>query len=145
MSAGRICVRDVDVAEAHENLQTAAARMLSRNVGALVVINDAREPIGILTDRDLVIKAMARGLGPFDATVGEIMTPDPRTVREDTSIEDALRRMRNGPYRRLPVVDDEGKLVGLLTLDDVLALLGEAFEEIRDLLRKESPIALAEC
>lgn len=144
MSVGRICVRDVDFADANENLQTAAARMLSRNVGALVVLNDTREPIGILTDRDLAVKGLAKGLGPFDATVGEVMTPSPHTVWKNTPIEEALRLMRSGAFRRLPVIDDEGKLAGLLTLDDILDLLAEEFGQIRGLLRKESPSALAE-
>lgn len=108
------------------------------------MLNEAQEPIGVVTDRDLVVKAMAQGSGPFDATVGEIMTPNPRTVYEGTPIEEALRLMRSGAFRRAPVVDRDGKLVGLVSLDDILDLLAEEFRDIGGLLRKESSKALAE-
>jgi CBS domain-containing protein len=139
MSVGRICAREVDVAEEHESIQTAAQRMHARNVGTLVVINEEQEPIGIVTDRDLVVKALARGLDPNEGIVTEAMTPCPVTVYEETPIEDALRIMRSGACRRVPVVDREGKLLGLLSLDDVLSLLAEEFREIGELLNKEGP------
>jgi CBS domain-containing protein len=75
-------------------------------------------------------------------TIREVMTPCPRTVREDTPIEDALRVMRSGPFRRVPVVDREGKLAGMLSLDDVLDLLAEEFAEIRRLVQAEEPSSL---
>jgi CBS domain-containing protein len=143
MSAGQICEREVDLAEVGESLQLAAERMNARNVGMLVVLSAANEPVGVLTDRDLVTRALARGLGPFDVTVGEVMTPSPQFVYEDTPIEEALRIMRSGAFRRIPVVDREGKLAGLLSLDDILGLLAEEFGEIGGLLRKEGPRVLS--
>jgi CBS domain-containing protein len=143
MSVGRICVREVDVAEEHEPIQAAAQRMHARNVGTLVVINEAQKPIGILTDRDLVVKALARGLDPFEGIVSEAMTPCPVTVSEETPIEDTLRIMRISACRRVPVVDREGKLLGLVSLDDILSLLAEEFREIGELLNKESPRVLS--
>ena len=140
MSAGRICVRDVDTATANETVQAVAERMLSRAVGALVVLNDEREPIGIVTDRDLTIRVLAAGKDGAQTRVCEVMTAGPRTVREDTPIEQALAIMRAGRFRRLPVIDKEGKLAGLLSLDDVLELLVEEFRDIGDLLGGESPI-----
>jgi CBS domain-containing protein len=108
------------------------------------VLNDAGEPVGIVTDRDLVVRVMAEGLGPIDTTVGEVMTRRPVAVREDESIESALAIMRRGPFRRLAVVDGAGKLVGLLSLDDILELLSEEFREIGQLIEKETPASLAE-
>jgi CBS domain-containing protein len=118
-------------------------RMHSRNVGALVVLNESKEPIGIVTDRDLVVKGLAQGLGPYDANVEEVMTPSPHVVYEETPIEEALRMMRSGGFRRLPVVNGAGELAGLVTLDDILDLLAEEFREIGGLLRKEGPRVLA--
>jgi CBS domain-containing protein len=143
MSVGRICAREVDLAEEHEPLQAAAERMHARNVGSLVVLNEAKEPVGILTDRDLVVKGVARGLNPYEAVVSEVMTPCPAAVQEETPIEEALRLMRSGGFRRVPVVNGEGKLAGLVSLDDILELLAEEFQEIGGLLSKEGPHVLA--
>ncbi|MBW3597366.1 MAG: CBS domain-containing protein [Planctomycetes bacterium] len=142
MSVGRICVRDVDVARPDEPVQAIAARMHSRNVGALVVLNESKEPVGIVTDRDLVVKGMAQGL-PLDANVEKVMTRSPHVAYEDTPIEDALRIMRSGGFRRIPVVNRSGELAGLVTLDDILDLLAEEFREIGGLLQKEGPRVLA--
>ena len=144
MSVGRICIREVDTAEVHESVQTAANRMNDRNVGSLLVLGGRGEPLGIVTDRDLTVRVLARGKEAFDTNVGEVMTPFPQTVYEDTPIEEAIRLMRTGPYRRLPVVDRSGKLVGLLSIDDVLDLLAEEFVTIGKLLKAERPEALAQ-
>jgi CBS domain-containing protein len=143
MSVGRICAREVDLAEAQEPMQVAAERMHARNVGTLVVLNAAKEPVGILTDRDLAIKGTARGLDPYKGVVADVMTPCPICVHEEAPIEEALRIMRSRTFRRLPVVNVQGKLVGLLSLDDILLLLAEEFQEIDRLLAKEGPRVLA--
>ena len=139
MSVGRICVREVDLAEPGEPARAAAHRMLQRKVGTLVVVNESREPIGILTDRDLVLRVLAAGKDPLETTVAEAMTDRVDSVEEDTPIERAVAVMRNGGYRRLPVVDGGGRLVGLVSLDDVLALLAEELAGIGELLTKQNP------
>ncbi len=144
MSVGRICVREVDTAEPLESVQVVAERMHSRNVGTLVVLDEDKKPIGLVTDRDLTIKVLARGLDGQEMKVQQVMTKSLKTVREEASIEAALTLMRSGLIRRLPVVDESGALVGLLSLDDVLDLLAEEFGEIGKLLRREAPRALAE-
>lgn len=144
MTVGRMCVRDVDLAEINESAQAAAQRMHDRNVGTLVVLSPDRKPIGILTDRDLAVRVVAKGRNPIETTVGEVMTTDLKTVSEQAALEDALRVMRSGPFRRIVVVDDGGKLAGLLSVDDVLDLLRDEFNEIGQLLERESPRGLAE-
>jgi CBS domain-containing protein len=144
MSVGRICVREVDTVDPEETVQVAAERMHSRNVGTLIVIGRGREPVGIITDRDVTVKVVARGRDTLNTCVDEVMSALPKCVREDASIESALTVMRSGPFRRIPVVDHDGKLVGLLSLDDILDLLAEEFGAIGALLRQESPKALAE-
>lgn len=144
MSVGRICTREVDLADAEETAWQAAERMHQRTVGCLIVLNPARKPVGIITDRDLVIRAMARSKDPYQTRVDEVMTPDPVCVTEQTSINDALAQMRQGGFRRLPVVDGEGALCGLVTLDDILLLFCQEFRDIGGVLQKETPRAAAE-
>ena len=89
MSIQRICIREVDTAVPHESVYLAAERMLQRAVGCLVVVDDANRPIGILTDRDLVQRVMAKGLSPTDTFVQDIMTQGLKTIAEDGTIESA--------------------------------------------------------
>jgi len=144
MSAGKICVREVDTAEITESAQAAADRMNSRNVGSLIVLNPLKQPLGIVTDRDICVRVVAKGKDPYTTTIGDIMTLLPKTVQENTPIEQAISLMRGGPFRRLPVVDHAGELVGLLSIDDILDLLAEEFREIGALLKAERPEVLAE-
>jgi CBS domain-containing protein len=144
MSVGRICVREVDTANPDESVAVAAERMHQRAVGTLVVVNDTDQVVGIVTDRDLVSRVLAKGRNPMDTSVGEIMTVGPKTVSEQTSIESALLIMRSGKFRRIPVVERDNKLVGLITLDDILMLLAEEFTQIGRLLTRETPRAIIE-
>jgi len=143
MSIGRICQRDVDVATENESAQCIAERMRQRTVGALVIVNTQKKPIGILTDRDLAIRLVAEGLDAATTTVAEVMTTGPKTVSEETAIESALSLMRSGSFRRLPVVDNAGKLVGLVTLDDILMLLASELGDAGALIDRETPRAVA--
>ncbi len=143
MSVGRICVRSVDTIAMNESAVAAARRMHSRNVGSLVVVDKEQRPLGLLTDRDLAMRVIAESRDPNETIVSEVMSRLPESVREETPIEEALGFMRCGPYRRLPVISSDGRLVGILSLDDILDLLAEEFGEIGRLLRKESPRSLA--
>ena len=144
MSIGRICIHDVDVINPGESARVAASRMHSRKVGTLIVVDDNQRPIGLLTDRDLATRVLGEGKDGNTTPVREVMSPAPSTVDEQTSIEDALAIMRSGTFRRLPVVDGEGRLTGIISLDDILELLAEEFSEIGSLLRQEEPGSLAE-
>jgi CBS domain-containing protein len=143
MSIGRICIREVDVAEPYESVQIAARRMHDRRVGALVVVNKAREPVGIVTDRDLTVRVLAEGLDVVETPLAEIMTRPARCVPQATPIEEAVRLMRQGAFRRLPVVEDSGKLAGIVTMDDILDLVTEELREIGGVLAEETPRILA--
>jgi CBS domain-containing protein len=140
MSVGRICLRDVDLAEPGESASEAARRMRERGVGTLLVLDQAKRPVGLVTDRDLAMRVVAAGRDPRRVTVRQVMTPHPRTAGENTPIESALSLMHSGGFRRLPIVDDDGRLVGILSLDDVLALLAEEFASIRALLERVAPV-----
>ena len=143
MTVGRICIREVELATPEETVQVAANRMNARNVGTLVVLDRESHPIGILTDRDLAVRVVGQGLNVFETLVADVSSPAPDTVFEDAPIESALAQMRVKAIRRLPVVDVDGKLVGLVSLDDILELLCEEFEDIGKLVRREGPMSLA--
>jgi CBS domain-containing protein len=139
MSVGRICLRDVDIAEGGESVLEVARRMRDRLVGTIVVVDGEGRPVGLVTDRDLTVRVLADGKDPRTTRVEAAMTREPKVVSEETPIEAALARMRAGAFRRLPVVNRDGKLVGILSLDDVLALLAEEFGQIGALLERETP------
>jgi len=139
MTIQDICQRDVDTCMAHESVQVAAQRMNARAVGTLVVIDSEVRPIGILTDRDIAIRAVGLGRDAHRTAVTEIMTPDVETVREHNEVESTLALMRANAIRRLPVVNDQGQLVGVVSLDDILTLLAREFQELGRLLSKEKP------
>jgi CBS domain-containing protein len=143
MSVGRICLREVDLADPAEPVREAADRMRTRRVGTLVIVDAAGRPVGVVTDRDLALRVVAAGRDPHTTSVGEVMTQDPRTVSETTPIESALSLMRSGSFRRVPVVNDDGKLVGIMSLDDALGLLAEEFALIGGLIEREQPVRAA--
>jgi CBS domain-containing protein len=115
--------------------------MRQRTVGSLIVVDGAKHPIGIVTDRDLVIRALADAKDADATPVSEVMTPDIVVATSDTTINSALRLMRDGPFRRLPIVDEKGVLVGLVTIDDMLIRIGREFGEIGSLIELETPAA----
>ncbi len=132
-------VRDVmtDRAETigpDETLQAAASRMRDLGVGALVVGEEDRV-IGILTDRDIVVRGVAEGRGPAEAHVRSAMTPQVIDCCEDEELEGAVTRMERGAVRRVVVLDAARRLVGMLSVDDVAlhspALAGEIIEHVR--------------
>lgn len=96
----------------------AAKLMSNAGVGALVVVDDDRL-VGIVTDRDIVIRAVAAGI-PLTSRVDCVMTPEVQSVRSDAQIEQAYETFRRVPFRRLPVVNGESTVVGMLTLDDLV-------------------------
>ncbi|HEV7607301.1 MAG TPA: CBS domain-containing protein [Steroidobacteraceae bacterium] len=124
MNAYELCQRHVVTVRRHEDLTTAAWMMRERNVGCLVVVEPAgamggERPVGMLTDRDIVTTVIARNSELHSLVVNDVMTRQPVTVSVHASIDDALLRMRNGAVRRVPVVDDRGRLAGILALDDI--------------------------
>jgi CBS domain-containing protein len=135
MDIGEVCNREVVFVTADAPVREAAGLMARYHVGDLVVAVERggqRVPVGILTDRDVAVAVVARGLDPEAAKVGDVMTKDLATAREDEGIWDVVRRMRERGVRRLPVVNALGGLEGLVTADDLLDLLAG---ELSDLAR----------
>jgi CBS domain-containing protein len=138
MSVGAICVRSVQVASPEETLRAVAGRMAAAEVGTVVVLGGDRKPIGILTDRDVALRCVAQRRDPDATEVGQVMSAPVSCVHESTPIESALTRMVGTHTRRLAVVDDDERLVGILALDDVLELLAEELTSVGKLLRQRT-------
>jgi len=140
MAVGEICNREVVIAEKALSVVDAAQLMRKHHVGDLVVVEEKdgrRHPVGIVTDRDIVVEVVAAEVNPDALKVGDIMGPEVATVRESEGLFEALRYMRDKGVRRMPVVDREGGLVGILTLDDLLSLLAEEMTELAKLVSHE--------
>ncbi|MCP5246635.1 MAG: CBS domain-containing protein [Burkholderiales bacterium] len=140
MTVGEICNREVIVIQRDESVLEAARLMRQYHVGAVIVIdkpNGRTIPVGIVTDRDLVVEVLATELDETVITVGDIMTQELFTLKENTASYDAIDFMRRKTVRRLPIVDDAGELVGILTLDDVLEILSEEMLDLAKLVKYE--------
>ena len=116
-----------------DTLQAAARAMDELNVGVLPVVEGERL-VGMLTDRDIVIRSTSAGQDPRTAKVADAMTAEVRSLPEDAQVLDAVRTMEQGQLRRVPVVDADGTLVGIVSLGDLAAAgtpeAGDALEAI---------------
>ena len=140
MSVGEFCNREVVVAAGDESVQAGARLMREHHVGDLVLVEergDTRVPVGIVTDRDLVVEVMAAGIAPEALRLGDVVTGPFFLVHEDDSLFDALEMMRGHGVRRVPVVDADGGLAGIITADDVVGLLAEMLDDLAALVERE--------
>ncbi|RMF84964.1 MAG: CBS domain-containing protein [Nitrospirae bacterium] len=108
----------------HATVAEAATLMEERHVGALAVVRDA-ELVGMVTDRDVTVHVIAEGRDPATTAVAEIMTPEPAFVRDHAGIYEAIQAMRAAHVRRLPVVDDQLRPVGMVSADDLVLYLAQ--------------------
>ena len=141
MSVGRICSRVVATASGSESIRMAARRMADHDVGTLVVVGSGQSmaATGIVTDRDLAIRCIAGRLDPDETPISEVMTSPVHSVDEHTPMEDAVAIMARAGTRRLVVLGEGNRVVGLLSLDDVLDVLVEETAAIGRLLEQQKP------
>jgi CBS domain-containing protein len=128
MLIGDICTREVVQCDRTTSASDVAQLMRHSHVGDVVVVdqpNGKKVAIGIVTDRDLVVQVMAAERDPLTTTAGDIMGPDLVTVGERNTIHETAELMRLKGVRRIPVVDEDGGLLGIVTLDDLLTEIGE--------------------
>jgi CBS domain-containing protein len=141
MTAGDICTQNVVVTRKEESIVDAAKRMRMFHVGDLVVVErvgERQQPIGILTDRDIVLSVVASD--PRYAhccTVNDVMTSDLITVRESEDLMSVLKKMQAHGTRRMPVIAEEGDLVGIVTFDDVARALADELNAMIGVLASE--------
>lgn len=135
-----ICTRDVVHIGPDASLRDAAELMRSTHVGALVVVsrpNHEMVPIGMLTDRDIVLSAVAPGVDLEAVTVGDAMSQRLATCNEDQDAFDAIAIMRQHGVRRLPVLNANGGLAGLVAADDIYGAIGMHMSELSQAFVRE--------
>jgi CBS domain-containing protein len=122
--------RDASVADVVEQFD-------SENVGSVVVTDDD-QPVGIVTDRDVALSVGGND-DPGSAGVEAVMTENPATLREDEPNLAVAHAIEEHNVRRIPVVDEDGKVTGIVTLDDLVATVGEQLEKTADTIEAQSP------
>ena len=126
MHVADICSHRVICVNQEATVFEAAELMRHHDVGALVVTRQGkRRPVGIVTDRDLVTRVIAAGKNPRDVPVSAVMTLSLATCRANHDLLDVLQLMRTRGIRRVPVVDAQSGLIGIVTTDDVIGALAE--------------------
>jgi CBS domain-containing protein len=141
MQAAELCNRQVVTASRDMSIPDAARLMRDRHVGSLVVTDtsDGKPlPVGILTDRDIVIEIISRDIPLDQVTVGDIMTYALLKVTEDENIFDVAQRMRARGVRRVPVISRLGDLIGIIAADDILELLSEELSLLSKITMREA-------
>lgn len=148
MNVSDVCTRNVVTIGPHQTLLAAAELMRERHIGYLVVTDaessrDPPVPVGVLTDRDIVISVVARGADVRQLTVSEVMTRKPVVVRDTDTVRLALKEMSRIGVRRLPVVGSIGQLTGVLALDDILDPIAEYLTDAAQAVRQEQNLESA--
>lgn len=136
VNAGDICTRVVTIAYPTMAVNEAARLMRDRHVGSLVVVEERtleeRVVVGMLTDRDIALGVVAADRDPHGMRVGDVMSKDVITAREEDSLADLLSAMRRKGVRRVPIVSPQGLLIGLVALDDVLDVLAQEMRAVAE-------------
>jgi CBS domain-containing protein len=135
MKLNDIFTRNVVTAEPEDTLEAVAHLMQDHNVGTVVIVED-RRPVGIITDRDLALALGAQGVSPSEP-VQTVMSRHVLAIPEDMGIYTATRFMRDRGVRRLPIVDRDDRLVGLVSLDDLLRFLGRELANLAEGIEME--------
>ena len=137
MSIGSITPHNAQTILPSDSVRDAANRMRTQDVGTLVVVDDQGRPVGIVSDRDLVVKALSLEADPGAILVKAVMTANPTVILSTASVRDAVKLMSAGGFRRLPVVDGDGDLIGVVSFDDVMELLARDISAIGQLLKSQ--------
>lgn len=144
MNVGSICNRRVITASPLLDVQAAAELMRKEHVGLLVVVPEnphgPQPPVGVLTDRDIVVAVVAKRADPASLKVGDVMSIQPVLVEENETIDTALKFMRKSGVRRLPVVNTRREIVGVLSLDDLLGFVTSEMESLSGAVRNGQQI-----
>lgn len=133
MEVGKLCIVDTVSCTRDETVQGAALLMRKHHVGDIVVVDEPdgeRSPVGIVTDRDIVVSVIALGLDPLGLEVGDIMSDDLLVAGEHEDVDSVIERMRQRGIRRVPVVGEDGRLAGIVSADDLLGYLAEEMEDL---------------
>ena len=140
MKVGQFCKRGVISIRGSADVADAAKLMRDEHVGFLVVFNEGdelRKPVGVITDRDIVLLVTARDLNAHDVTIADVMTRQPLIASEHDDMTDLLQGMRLAGIRRVPVVDTRGALQGVIAADDAIDLVTSLLCDISGSIKHE--------
>ena len=140
MHVSEICNRDVATLERKDTVRDAAVLMRKRHVGDVVIVDkktDGMDPVGILTDRDIVVELIADDVELNSVVVGEVMSSPPMTVYQDEDLWDTVKKMSRMGIRRIPVLNGQDRLVGILSVDDLLSQVSERLQDLSNLITNE--------
>jgi len=145
MSLGNMCRKDVVTVGPGTMVNEVTKLMEEKNLGSVVVqnviVSGEREKFGIVTDRDIALRVINKNLDPMNTPINDVMTQNMvLTLREDLGLFEALEQVRKSAVRRFPVVDIDGNLKGIITLDDIIALLGKEMAGVANIIENESPL-----
>ncbi|MBZ4329501.1 CBS domain-containing protein [Corallococcus interemptor] len=129
MSLARFCRKPVAIIQPTQSVSEAAEALRDQHVGALVVVQQDLRPVGMLTDRDIVTRVLAARKDPAATPVSDAMSSRPVVVRQEDSIDRTLFAFRQHRVRRLPIVDEQGHVAGLVSLDDLWVLLSAELDQ----------------
>ncbi|RZV10964.1 CBS domain-containing protein [Natrinema hispanicum] len=137
MSVGKLGPKNVITISPDSDLEDATETLDKENVGALVVTED-NEPVGILTDRDAALTIHKKD-DASSASIEDVMTEDLATLHEDDGSLAISEAIEEHNVRRFPIVDDNGELTGIATVDDLVAVIGEQLENVAETIETQSP------
>jgi CBS domain-containing protein len=140
MTLRTICNREVVIVGKNDAVSEVAKLMRDYHVGTVVAVEEhdgRRYPVGILTDRDIVIELLAKDVDIHSVTAGDVMSREIASANENDGIIDTIRLMRQKGIRRLPVTGDDGALVGIVTVDDLLDIIAEQLQYLAALIGKQ--------
>jgi len=140
MNAGDLCNREVITTTRDASIQHVASIMRDQHVGCVIIIEEIAghvSPVGILTDRDIVVEVLAQDIPVSNVNAGDVMSFALLKVNEDDSVSEVAVRMRARGVRRVPVVTPSGELIGILALDDILGHLSEELSLLATAIRRE--------
>jgi CBS domain-containing protein len=143
MSVRNVFNPNVATIDAAADVAQAAVLMRQEHVGDLIVTSHrdgSTVPVGVITDRDIVVEIVAKAVSPANVRVGDMLKKDLVSLREDHGLRFALGRMREAGVRRAPVVDEAGRLIGVLTIDDAIDHLAGELSDIAGTIRCQQAI-----
>lgn len=136
MSLARFCRKTVAVIQPTQSVAEAAEKMRDQHVGALVVVQEDLRPVGMLTDRDIVTRVVAERKDATQLSASDVMSRQPAVAQVDDSLDQTLFAFKKQGVRRLPIVDGQGRVVGLVSIDDVLVLLSAELDQTAAAVRE---------
>ena len=138
MSLGNLCRREVVVVNQGTPIKEAVKFMEEKNIGSVIVVGGGK-PVGIATDRDILLRVVNKGLDPEKSSVDDVMTKEIVTLREDMGLFEALEQVKGKGIRRFPIVDARGNLKGIMTLYYIIYLLGKEMADVASIIEREGP------